>query len=59
MNTEHELTIDELEAVSGGSLPLPAIVATIVRAIVGPEKPLPTPPGMANGYDSTGPLLPY
>jgi bacteriocin-like protein len=31
MNTERELTIDELNAVSGGSLPLPAIVATILR----------------------------
>ena len=39
MNTERELTIDELDIVSGGSLPLPAIVATIVR-------PHPTyPPG--------------
>jgi bacteriocin-like protein len=59
MNTEHELTIDELEAVSGGSLPLPAIVATIVRAIFGPESPPPPPPGMANGYDGAGILLPY
>jgi hypothetical protein len=59
MNTEHQLTIDELEAVSGGSLPLPAIVATIVRAVLGPESSPPPPPGMANGWDSTGPLLPY
>jgi bacteriocin-like protein len=39
----NELTIDELKAVSGGSLPLPAIGATIVRAIVGPDSPLPLP----------------
>ena len=39
MNTERELTIDELRAVSGGSLPLPAIVATIVRG------PTTNPPG--------------
>jgi hypothetical protein len=58
-DTRDELTISELEAVSGGSLPLPAIVATIVRAIVGPDSPPPPPPGAANGWDSTGPLLPY
>jgi hypothetical protein len=58
-DTRDELTIGELEAVSGGSLPLPAIVATIVRAIVGPDSPPPPPPGAANGWDSTGPLLPY
>jgi bacteriocin-like protein len=57
--SRNELTIDELNAVSGGSLPLPAIVATIVRAIVGPDSPPPPPPGTANGWDSTGPLLPY
>jgi hypothetical protein len=39
MNTERELTIDELDAVSGGSLPLPAIVATILRG------PTTYPPG--------------
>jgi hypothetical protein len=54
-----KLTIDELKAVSGGSLPLPAIVATIVRAIVGPDSPLPPPRGAANGYDGTGTLSPY
>jgi bacteriocin-like protein len=39
MNNERELTIDELNAVSGGSLPLPAIVATILRG------PTTNPPG--------------
>ena len=58
MNMQRELTNDELDAVSGGSLPLPAIVATIVRAIVGPAPP-PPPTGMANGYDGAGTLLPY
>ena len=58
MNSERELTIDELEAVSGGSLPLPAIVATIVRAVLGPETPAPPPKGMANGYDGAGFLSP-
>ena len=57
MSTERELTIDELDAVSGG-LPLPAIVATIVRAIVGPDSPLPPPRGAANGYDGAGILSP-
>jgi hypothetical protein len=54
-----ELTSNELDAVSGGSLPLPAIMATIVRAIVGPDSPLPPPSGAANGYDGRGSLNPY
>jgi hypothetical protein len=59
MNTDRTLTSDELDAVSGGSLPLPAIVATILRNIAGPESPAPPPKGAANGYDGTGALLPY
>jgi len=51
MNTEHELTSDELDAVSGGSLPLPGIVASIVRVIVGLDSP-PPPCGCAAGMDS-------
>ena len=52
MNTEHELTSDELDAVSGGSLPLPGIVASIVRVIVGLDSPPPPPCGCAAGMDS-------
>jgi bacteriocin-like protein len=50
MNTELELTINELDAVSGGSLPLPAIVATIVKKIL--ADPPPPPCGAAAGMDS-------
>jgi hypothetical protein len=60
MNTEHELTSNELDAVSGGSLPLPGIVATIIRDLVHDVFPPPRPPiGPANGGDGTVPLLPY
>ena len=51
MNNERELSNDELDAVSGGSLALPAIVATIVRTIVGLDSP-PPPCGAAAGMDS-------
>ena len=56
MNTERELSIDELDAVSGGSLPLPGIVATIIRDIVHDvlPPPRPAPIGAANGYDGMG-----
>jgi hypothetical protein len=55
-----ELSINELGLVSGGSLPLPVVVATIVRDLVHDVIPPPRPPiGPANGGDGTGPLLPY
>jgi hypothetical protein len=59
MNTEHELTSNELDAVSGGSLPLPGIVATILLDLVHDMFPPPRPPITANNGDGTGPLLPY
>jgi hypothetical protein len=52
MSTERELTSDELDRVSGGSLALPAIVATIVRTIVGLDSPPPPPCGAAAGMDT-------
>ena len=60
-DTCRELRIDELDAVSGGSLPLPGIVATIIRDLVHDvyPPPHPAPPGQANGYDGTGNLSPY
>jgi hypothetical protein len=39
MNPERELTSDELYAVSGGTLPLPALMATIIQQIAGPADP--------------------
>jgi hypothetical protein len=49
MSKERELTEDELNAVSGASLPLPAIVATIVRTILNTAPPtVVISPGIGN-----------
>jgi bacteriocin-like protein len=49
MSNERELTEDELNAVSGGSLPLPAIVATIVQKTrADPPVTQPISPGLGN-----------
>ena len=52
MNTERTLTSDELDAVSGGSLPLSAIVANI--ALYLRDGPPPPPCGQLGPLNSLG-----